>query len=259
MKYHIVSGGSPAGSLKYYFKMNNINDIIINHSDDLSIWPIHIDFSDRCKWIKNNLFPWDNLDDSSEISKYLDETHNNFLEYVSHFTDEDDIYIWHWENIIEKMMFYRLCSEIKKWNIYSIFVWKEINKHWFYPRATWECSPKELWKLINEWIKILEDDKKTFSKNFSKIKKEKSNLKIIENWKIKSINDSFYDNDLLKYTSNENFISAAKIVWSTMWNSEQLISDSFLQYRLKYLIDDKKIITQWKLDSLRNFKIKKIK
>lgn len=256
MKYHIVSWDSPAGSLKYYFQKNNITDIILNHFDDLSVWPLHINFDERSNWIKKRLFPWDNANDNEEIIRHIKETHQVFVDYVGNLRDEDEIYIWYGKNIIENLMLYKSCSDIKKGKIYVIYVSKHENKHWSIPRAVWECSPEDLWKLISTWRKLWQKEIAELSDYYKNIVNKKSCLRILNDWKVQHVEETYYDEELLRNTPIDTFISTPRVVWNVMWHSEQWIWDSYLQYRLKYLIDNNKITTQGKLDSMRTFKIK---
>ena len=258
MKYHIVSGDSSAGSLKYYFKKNNINDVIINHFDDLSVWPIHINFQKRCTWIKEKLFFGGNIKDAEEITQIIIKTHKIFLEYIKNLTEDDEIFVWHGENIIENLMLYRVCDEIKKWKLYNVNVSNDKNQYWHFPRSVWECSPNDLWKIMNTKLLLWKEEKQVFANSYKNIVNKKSYLRILENGKVKHVDQTYYDEELLKYIPNNDFISAWKAIWNVMWNSNQVVLDSVLQYRLKYLIDNKEVLIQWKLDNMRTFKIKRI-
>lgn len=258
MKYHIVSGDSAAGSLKYYFKLNNIEDVIINHSDNLSVWPINVDFQEKYLWMKEKLYPWDNVKDTEEICNYILNNQNRNLEYINNFTKEDSIIIWYGDNVIENLMLYKICNLINKWKIYIINVSKYKNENWYFLKAVWECSPDDIWMIIDNWIFLAQDKKIILSNYYEDMLNKKSYLRILDNWVVKNVNEDYYDDDLLKYIPNNIFISSWRAIWDVMWYSNQVIWDDFLQYRLKYLIDNNYVSTYGKIDSMRYFKIKKI-
>jgi len=255
MKYHIVSGDSPAGSLKYYFKKNNIDDAIINHFDDLSVWPLHVDFKSRCIWLQQKLFPWDDKKDAKEIWKHIQSMQTKYLECISYLSDADEIYIWHGNNIIENMMLYRVCHDGHKWRIFTIDVSNHINEFNHNIRAVWECSPEDLGKLMSNWQEISDESKKIFSHYYKEILSDKWFLRVNKGGEVKTVEMDYYDKDLLDEIPSDIFTPAPRVVWAVLWKSEQLIWDSFLQYRLKHLIDADQVKAKWKLDSLRTFEI----
>lgn len=69
------------------------------------------------------------------------------------------------------------------------------------------------------------------------------------------INQYYYDNDILEHTPDE-FMRAARVVGTVMGMSDQVVGDTFIDYRLRKLIEAGKIEYRGKLRYMREFDIR---
>lgn len=259
--FHIVLGDSVQGSLKWFFKEHKKNDYfgeIKNFREDLStgsIYKLENNVGKRIEWFKHMYNATGSLDDIDDIEKEIMKTYN----YELDISKDVNIIIWHGNNVIEQTALRYLVNRFKSNKIYEVNVSKYIQKQFednkYYVRSTGECSPEELGVALDK-ISLIEDKRKgELISQWNQLRETRFTLRIVKDDKIISVDEDYYDNEILKYTSNE-FVKAPRIIGMVMGMSYQIVGDAFIDYRLRKLIKVGKIVYRGKLKSMREFDIK---
>jgi len=249
---HLVFGPSAKGTLKYFFNNNpsEYEGKIINICDDFSIGPVtHLEqvsgLMDRLEWLCDffqQIMPEDCAEDfESECAECYSD--------LQRITPETTLIIWHGENASDQIGLRFLVSLLKEQNLYEI----DMSSCSFVSLA--QCSPEQI-TLLEEHIQPVRQPKiDHLCHEWSKLKLTKDTLRIFLNGHILNVHEDYYDSALLNNCTDE-FQNAAKVVGKTMGQSSQLVSDSFLDYRLRILIKENTLKYAGKLEMLKDFDIK---
>jgi uncharacterized protein DUF1835/uncharacterized protein DUF3658 len=259
---HIVFGDSAAGTLNYFFQNNEneYNGKIINFREDASIGPIYeIDTEDglkkRIEWFKK-IF--------KEISAndYFEDIEKGFLNMyksIKNIKRDSKIVIWHGENTGDQVGFRYLCSILKNRELYEVNVSesyiRDYNNNRYNPRTLAEYAPEEIYNVILTIKKLRKEKYNDLTNDWDVLRTSKEKLRILKNNEIIEVDENYYDNDILSHCTF-NFNNAAKIVGITMGNSHHLVGDTYLDYRVRKLIDSGKLEYKGNFKNLRDFEIK---
>lgn len=260
---HIVFGDSAAGTLKYYFHNNNKNEFegkILNLREDYSIGPIYeidteIELRKRIEWFKKILQEvW-----SYEYYEQFEAEFINTYESVKNIEADSKIVIWYGENTGDEVGIRYLSSLLEDRELYEVNV-SESNVEGYggnsyKPRAFGECAPEEIGHLILTMKKIEMEKCKELSNDWEVLRKSKENLRILEENKIIGVDENYYDDEILSNCSF-NFKKAPRIIGATMGKAQQLVSDSYIDYRVRRLIESGSVEYRGKLETMRDFEIR---
>lgn len=259
---HIVFGDSAAGTLNYFFQ-NNKNEFkgeIINFREDASIGPIYkIDTEDglkkRIEWFKEIL-------KEIYVNNYFKDTEKDFTDMyknIKNIEQGSKIVIWHGENSIDQVGFRCLNFILRDKELYEVNVSesyiRDYNNNRYNPRALAEYAPEEIYNVILT-IKKLEKEKcNKLINDWEVLRTSKEKLRILKNNEIIEVAENYYDNDILSHCTS-NFNNAAKVVGITMGNSHHLVGDTYLDYRVRKLIQNRKLEYKGNFKNLRDFEIR---
>ncbi|MCY6484208.1 DUF3658 domain-containing protein [Clostridium aestuarii] len=259
--FHIAIGDSPRGTIRVYFKEHKDSKYYGEtrcFRDDLStgsIYELERNIDKRVQWFKQMFIETVELEFIKEIDKEIEENYNLELS----IPEDGKIIVWHGDNVIEQTALRYLANRFKNNEIYEISVSKSVEKEFngekYKARATGECNPEEIGKALENISLIKEDTKQMFMDEWNELRKSKSTLRILKDGKIINVDESYYDADILEYTPNE-FMKAARVIGTVMGMSQQVVGDTFIDYRLRKLIEAGKIEYRGKLRSMREFDIK---
>ncbi|WP_244835032.1 DUF1835 domain-containing protein [Clostridium sp. BJN0001] len=240
---HICFSESARGSLKYAINQKIIEgEKVISFFDDISQGPIFCSIDKRLDWLKNTLskdeYYYENIND-------IKENYIEFQEEIAKLDDTNSIYFWYGQNAIEICgLMYALEILKDKWkNVYLINVSDmpmKVNCGLYIPRSVGEIMPEKFSEYIKVNKKITKDKYIELLAQWNMLKKEKSNLRIFKDEKVKNISEDYFDILILKYTPKE-FKKSSRTIGDVLGNSEILISDSYIFWRVKELIKSQKI------------------
>lgn len=255
-KLHLVYSHSALGCLSYLFEEKE--DDILALTDDISIGP---------------LFKIDTEQGDKERKKYTNTLLKKVdLEFATHHTEIDNsintllnfpyekyekIFVWCGKNIGEQLLMAIACSYIPFQKIQKVDVSKQqlfIN----FSHASLAClSPEEIQNLLPTAKSITEQEYSFYKKYWKEILNSHSLVRIYdtEKGKITFHSESFYDEFIISCIPND-FQKAARIVGLVLGTCGQLISDTFIAYRLKVLAQKEKFKTRGNLSTMRSYEVK---
>ncbi|MGG7163278.1 DUF1835 domain-containing protein [Clostridium ihumii] len=256
---HICFSQSSRGSLKYAINKKIIEgEKVISLYDNISEGPIehYIDVEKRINWFKETIIK------DEYYYEDINELRKNYIEFeneISKIKDNDIIYFWHGQNAIEICgLMYTLELLNDKWkNVYLINVSDrpiEVKYGIYIPRCTSEIMPEKFGEYIKINRNIDEDRYVKLSTQWKSLKKENSNLRILKEGKVENVNEDYFDTFILKYTPKE-FKKSARIIGEVLGNSEILISDVYIFWRVKELIKMGMISYRGNFDIMREMEI----
>lgn len=255
---HIAFGDSTTGSLKYILSKNRFSKYdgnVINFPEDLSVGPLSMDLSDRSGFYEKYL---KDLRDVDYKFYYIEQA----LRAVRNIKDKEKftLVIWHGNNVIEQMALRFIANFLpEKTLIYeiSVPVFKQEGLITKMIKSTAEFSPEELFAMLdsNEMAVMTKDRRAQLISEYEELMEDSTDLRIIESGKIKNVKEDHYDAAILRAVQEE-FISASRIIGNVMAYSDQVVSDAFIEYRLRALIAKGKVEYKGTLDSRQNYEVK---
>lgn len=259
---HIAFGDSAAGSLKHFFKTteNKYKGKVFRLREEYNIGPIYEleakkSIQKRIKWFENMLNIIGEKEYVNEIGTFFEDTYKD----IDELPKNAKVVIWHGLNTSDQIGLRYLCSKLKNKDIYEINVSKIIQKDFlnqeYFIRSLGECNLEKIELIINSIEKINEDRKIYLAKEWNEIRKMHGNLRILKENKIVTVEETYYDKEIL-FNCTLNFKKAARVIGATMGKSDQVIGDSYIDYRVRKLIENKSIEYKGLLESMRDFEIK---
>lgn len=233
------------GKFRIASKMNELDSKqkVMVLSDDLSHGPIKcgVNIEERINW-------WKVASEDEYFLQYgaedLKENYNTFHSEISKIDSKDVLYLWYGSSQEFCGMLYTLeLLKNKDLNIYLINVTHAVVKHKgnvYLARDTGYIVPQYIEKYARLKEKLASDKYRELLNTWELLKNDNSMLRVFENEKIRSVDENYFDMDILKYVPKE-FKNSAKIVRLVVENSDMEISFDYIMWRIKELVKLRKI------------------
>lgn len=245
---NICFSESARGSFKHAISTEVLkgNQKVITFFDDLSQGSIKdgVNIKERINWY-NLIKGQDSI--NSLIYYDLDELKENysiFHDEISKMGINDTLYLWYGSSSEFCGMLYTLeLLKDKNLNIYLIDVKDTIIKRndiALQARAAGEIIPENIEKYATAKIRLDSSRYEKLLNTWESLKKDNSILRVLKDGKVKSVDENYFDIDILKYTPKE-FRNPVRTVGDVLGKSEDRISDEYIFWRIKELIKAGKI------------------
>ncbi len=201
------------------------------------IW--NIIYSSSCNFFKSfeRYFVFYDIDE-------LKENYNTFHDEISKVDNSDTLYIWYGSSGEFCGMLYTLeLLKDRKLNIYLIDVKDTVIKRKeiiFQARSTGEIIPENIEKYVAAKRKLDSNEYRELIDIWESLKKDNSILRVFNHGKVESVDENYFDIDILKYTPKE-FRNPIRTIGDVLGKSEGRISDEYIFWRIKELIKSGKI------------------
>ena len=271
---HILFGPSPMGSLKIALKDLDIEkEHVISFWDMFSvgpIWRLHEEIGKEARfvWMKNSMN--DNYDEFHEYKQRFQKTINQ----ITSIPEGEPITIWIAENSHEQTGL-RYVFHLLKYKVNDIKIINTTRKyaeHFNRPDIkyvvlhTGEISPEKL-KVIYEQSKheppLSKHKREDFEKKWMTLADNREALRIWQNGKIMSVPEDYLDQFIIKRAKilhskpkMKGFMKSARLIGEVLGHSEQHVGDTFLEYRLRKLIEKGIFEVEGSLKAMRYYSVK---
>ncbi|WP_291570725.1 DUF1835 domain-containing protein [Clostridium sp. UBA4548] len=259
---HICFSDSAGGCLKYAISTNKllVGNKVMTFWDDISNGYIGngVNVQERIKWL-NKIFGED--DTYSFKDEELHQYYSSFKNGISKISCSDTVYLWYGNsgNELCAMLYTLELLKGKTPNLYLINVSDVIYENScgevFSYRAVGEVVAEKLQFFINLKRKVEPKEYEDLMKQWELLKRDNSLLRLFKNGKVESVNEDYFDIDILKYTERE-FNRAARTVGTVLGLSETPISDSYIFWRVKELVKAGLLEFRGKFGVMREMEIK---
>jgi len=207
------------------------------------------DIDQRIKCFKK--YPYDN----EELFEGL--SNDDFLQRISTECGEE-IYLWYGENATEmcNSMYILSLLESKIKNIYTINV-SEMDEAGNKQKLSVKHIVPEKLNVFLPLKKSLDNEVySSYMQLWLKLKKENSDLRVMKNRTVISVQEDYYDEMILHYTS-KNFAHCARIVSEVVGKTRGDILFDFIFWRILELIKNNKMAYSGNFGNIREMKIKR--
>jgi DNA-binding Lrp family transcriptional regulator len=251
---NICFSESAGGSFKHAISTKKLqgNQKVVVFFDDFSQGSIKggVNIEERINWY--NIFKGE---DPLKPFVYYDidelkENYNEFYDEISKMDSSDTLYLWYGSSREFCGMLYTLeLLKDKNLNIHLINVKDTVIKRkeiQFQARDTGEIMLENIEKYAAAKRKLDSNEYRELLDRWELLKKDNSILRVLKDGKAKSVDENYFDIDILKYTPNE-FRKSMRTLGEVLGKSEERISDEYIFWRIKELIKAGKIEYNGKL------------
>ncbi|WP_199616011.1 DUF1835 domain-containing protein [Paenibacillus alkalitolerans] len=269
MRTHILET-SAGMTLKQVFKDEEINERIVLLPDDLMLGPLGNIFlkdvqEQRLQW-------WERIFSEEDKRIYMDflhESYQNFNHWIQDITDKDSLLFWVGDSVTEYTGMMCLLAYLPDSIPVSVIMassayYKRYGG--FKPFSAGEITPGKMLPLLEEAKSLSPRVREKYVNNWMQLLKDDGILRIRKNRQIEMVSEDYFDELILAlakkishqkmYRNSNGFFPAMRLVGEVVGRSKQKIIDTFIEWRLRCLIQSGHLAYEGSLTSMRLYKIK---
>ncbi|MHC8516877.1 DUF1835 domain-containing protein [Sporosarcina sp. ITBMC105] len=275
-RIHILFGDSCAGSLKIALKKKGLYPLekIISIRDIYSIGPVYRLHEEegqefRFNWMKSIV----NDENGDSLDYYVKEFQELVIQ-ISSVQEDIPITVWISDSAHEQTgllyVLYLLKNKGNKITVinttekYSeLFTSKDIE---FTILHTGEISLEKLQVIYEQSKKqspLSQHQRRDLENDWLSLSKSEDSLRIWTNGQILSVAEDFYDNLIIeraeclhRKTKLNDFMKSARLIGEVLGHLEQYVGDSFIEFRLKKLIEAGVFEVEGSLKAMRYYSVR---
>ncbi|AJG95362.1 hypothetical protein CN324_21715 [Bacillus anthracis] len=265
---HIAFDDSTAGCLKHMLSQEErLEEMVIAFSEFFSIGPIHkLHMNEgqlaRQEWLVNNLTAYENYFEEEYLPRFLET-----MEELHTIPIETTITIWKADNAHEHVGLCFVMAQLKdKKNIRIMNTSeasKEILKQEYDIRGTGELPPESLALLQKSFIELpclTVEKRMQFECEWDRLSNSTEFLRVWKENEVHSVQEDYFDQFIIECAksigADREFLKAPRVIGEALGLVEQLVGDTFLEYRLKELIKQEVFEFVGSLDEMRFYSVK---
>ncbi|ALL24112.1 DUF1835 domain-containing protein [Bacillus tropicus] len=265
---HIAFDDSTAGCLKHMLSQEErLEEMVIAFSEFFSIGPIHkLHMNEgqlaRQEWLVNNLTAYENYFEEEYLPRFLET-----MEELHTIPIETPITIWKADNAHEHVGLCFVMVQLKdKKNIRIMNTSeasKEILKQEYAIRGTGELPPESLALLQKSFIELpclTVEKRMQFECEWDRLSNSTEFLRVWKENEVHSVQEDYFDQFIIECAksigADREFLKAPRVIGEALGLVEQLVGDTFLEYRLKELIKQEVFEFIGSLDEMRFYSVK---
>ncbi|OJE36084.1 hypothetical protein BAQ47_20645 [Bacillus tropicus] len=265
---HIAFDDSTAGCLKHMLSQEErLEEMVIAFSEFFSIGPIHkLHMNEgqlaRQKWLVNNLTAYDSYFEEEYLLRFIET-----LEELHTIPIETPITILKANNAHEHVGLSFVMAQLKdKKNIRVINTSeasREILKQEYDIRGTGELAPESLALIQKSFVELpylTAEKRMQFEHEWDRLSNSTEFLRVWKENEVHSVQEDYFDQFIIECArsigADREFLKAPRIIGEALGLVEQLVGDTFLEYRLKELIKQEVFEFEGLLDEMRFYSVK---
>lgn len=110
------------------------------------------------------------------------------------------------------------------------------------------CEPEQILTLISKIKQITDKEKTHCVKELERLINEDKMVRILKDDRVVSKEEEFYD-ELILSNASKSYLKAPRVIGGTMGKSKYPVGDTFLDYRLRKLINKGELILKGNIGS----------
>ena len=175
---------------------------------------------------------------------------------------EDEVCIWYGSNASDqtglRYIINRLEGESPDVFLLNVsdFQVPDSSGRLYRPRSAGECSPERLAELAGSFSVLSDHEARELREEWKSLSRRED---VLRNWKdgeLREADETYFD-EMLSGAAGEDFLMAARIVGTVMGRSDQLVSDLYLEWRLRKLIDTGRLEARGDMSALRFYEVRR--
>jgi hypothetical protein len=276
---HILFGDSAAGCFRQALKEMGADyndEKVICIREMFSIGPIwkfneEVGKQVRYNWMQNNL-----ADEDGEFDEFK-ERFNRTVNRIMSIKEDIPIYLWAAENAEEQTGLCFVVDLLKEKNndIFVLNTTKGFNKLFNIGKRkysishTGEIAPEKLQviyeKLRQDQSSLTQQEREQYEKEWLSLTENKETLRIWKNGTVQSVPEDYFDELIINRAKKlhgkrkiKDFFKAARLIGDVLGHIhlDQYISDTFINYRLKKMIENGIFEMEGSLEAMRLYSVR---
>lgn len=265
---HITFDESTGGCLKHMLSQEELfEESVVSFSEFFSIGPIHQLHTNkgqlaRQQWLLNNLTTYDGYFEEEYLMNFMET-----LEELHSIPNETPITIWKANNAHEHVGLCFVMAQLKdKKNIRIINTSeasREILKQEYDIRGTGELPPESLATFIRNSVELsylTKETREKFEHEWDSLSNSTELLRIWKDNEVHSVKEDYLDPFMIECAkrigADKDFLKAPRVIGEVLGHVEQLVGDTFLEYRLKALVKQHTFEFEGSLEEMRFYSVK---
>ncbi|PEC82130.1 DUF1835 domain-containing protein [Bacillus sp. SH7-1] len=265
---HIAFDDSTAGCLKYMLSQEErLEERVVAFSEFFSIGPINKLHTNegqlaRQTWLVNNLTAYDSYFEEEYLTRFIET-----MEELHSIPIETPITIWKANNAHEQVGLCFVLAQLKdKKNIRVMNTSeasKEILKLEYDIRGTGELAPESLALIQKSFVELpylTVEKRMQFEHEWDSLSKSTEFLRVWTDNEVHSVQEDYFDQFIIECAkrvgADKGFTKAPIVIGEALGLVEQLVGDTFLEYRLKQLIKKEVFEFVGSLEEMRFYSVK---
>ncbi len=264
---HVVFQHADVDALRKSFQLDEtLSGQIVEIKDEYAVGPLQNIYeqegiAERLNWWRKVL-AGGNIDGKADTGEVDDNATVNFLKELL-INDPDEIaWLWIGPNKHDISGYHWLISQLEEFlgRIYILHLhnlpFLSEKGSIFYPDNIFQIPPKEFLKAKKLARPVTAAEFEIDSEEWKKICDLNKGVRTLEGGKKLRLHDyDEYDNELLKFITPE-FQKVNKIMHQYFAKSKYTTGDMYLLWRIKYLIEEGKLLAQGEVKGMKDFEVK---
>jgi hypothetical protein len=256
--------------LKKAFKDHHITEKIITVEDDLMSGPIGNILLDpvqalRLGWWEQVL----NEEDKTWVLPYLRDNYKSSTQLINAFSDDVSLLFWVGDSATEQLGFMCMLAylpnsiPVSVVNV-SLAYYKRYGK--LRPFSSGEISPDKMLPLMEDAKSLSPRVRLGYVTNWIRLLEEEGMLRIKKGNQVVTVPESYFDQEIIYrarkicreriYRKTDGFIPSMRLVGEVIGHQKQTVSDIFIEWRIRCLVEMGVFVYQGSLNHMRLYKIK---
>ncbi|CAM3989384.1 DUF1835 domain-containing protein [Bacillus paramycoides] len=265
---HIAFDDSTAGCLKYMLDQEELHEeSVVAFSEFFSIGPIHMLHKNkgqlaRQQWLLNNLTDYDSYFEEEYLPRFMET-----LEELQSIPNETPITIWKANNAHEHVGLCFVIAQLKDKKNIRVINTSEANKNIFIQeydiRGTGELSPESLATFQKSFVELpylTTENRIGLENEWNHLSNRTEFLRVWTDNEVHSVQEDHFDQFIIdcakRVGADKGFLKAPRVIGEALGLVEQLVGDTFLEYRLKELIKQGLFEFEGSLKEMRFYSVK---
>lgn len=265
-RVHITFDDSTAGSLRMMLR-SKPGEIVITLDDDLMVGPLPKDhdfshsFSTRNEWFQERY----SITHADDRKLTMLQAAFAWLTLPQQL-NELPCLIWAGDSASEQLGLRRLLSlipdhlDVRLVNATSIHRQQNPNS-WY--RGTFEMASEKLQIVMDtseEHVPLSPQDQAGYRADWQRLVSDDGFLRVLQGEELRTVPESYYDADILQAAYRLEarhgfFKKSARIIGEVIGMSDLTVSDPFIEYRVRHLIQEGALTYNGELTAMRNYSI----
>jgi uncharacterized protein len=265
-RVHIAFDDSTAGSLRMMLR-SKPGEIVVTLGDDLMVGPLPKDydcsrwFSTRNEWFGERY----SIGHAEDRKLTMLQAAFAWLTWPQQLSEMPCL-IWAGDSALEQLGLRRLLSlipdhlDVRLVNATSIHRQQNPNS-WY--RGTFEMASEKLQIVMDtseEHVPLSPQDQAGYRADWQRLVSDDGFLRVLQGEELRTVPESYYDADILQAAYRLEarhgfFKKSARIIGEVIGMSDLTVSDSFIEYRVRHLIQEGALTYNGELTAMRNYSI----
>lgn len=265
---HIAFDDSTAGCLKYMLEQEGLHEeSVVSFSEFFSIGSIHQLHTNegqvaRKQWLVNNLTAYDSYFEEEYLPRFMET-----LDELHSIPNETPITIWKADNAHEHVGLCFVIAQLQDKKHIRVMntseASRELLKRDYDIRGTGELAPEDLAFIRKGFIELshlTEENRENLEHEWNNLSNRTEFLRIWKDNVVHSVKEDYFDQFIVECAkrigADKDFLKAPRVIGEALGLVEQLVGDTFLEYRLKVLIKQGVFEFEGLLEEMRFYSVK---